>query len=62
MPAAMAAEGSLKIRLQLSAWEQAYGLRGTFSAREAEISLWLKLSAQASVLLAVFGSRREFWS
>ena len=30
MPAAIAAEGSLKIRLQLSAWEQAYGLRGPF--------------------------------
>ena len=30
MPAAIAAEGSLKIRLPLSAWEQAYGLRGPF--------------------------------
>ena len=32
-----------------------------FVARVKENSLWLKL-AQASVLLAVFGSRREFWS
>ena len=53
----MAAEGSLKIRLQLSAWEQAYGLRGPFRRVRQKIPFWLKpfwlkFSAQASVLLA----------
>ena len=45
----------------VGAWRQAYGQRGP-SARVAKFPFWLKFSAQASVLLAVFGSRREFWS
>ena len=57
MPAAMAAEGSLKIRLQLSAWEQAYGLRGPFRRVRQKFPFgWLKFVAQNAARSAVVAS------
>ena len=41
----MAAEGSLKIRLQLSAWRQAYGLRGPFRRVRQKIPVALDFTA-----------------
>ena len=59
----MAAEGNLKIRLQLSAWEQAYGLRGPFrrvrrkfpfGSRLKPVFCWLFSVAGASFGLETF--------